>query len=57
MAFSDPAALTRLGDDLGYDRVFAEQHLSLCHAVLDIEMDWRGRSQPTAARETELVET
>jgi D-sedoheptulose 7-phosphate isomerase len=127
MAFNDPAALTCLGDDLGYDQVFAKQlelhlrpgdllvaisssgcsanilnaaavarcggarivtfsgfgadnalrragdvnfyvgsseygfvevaHLSLCHAVLDIEMGWRGSSHPSVAREAELVES
>jgi hypothetical protein len=31
--------------------------LSLCHGVLDIEMGWRGRSHPIAAREAELLET
>jgi D-sedoheptulose 7-phosphate isomerase len=126
-AFNDPAALTCLGNDLGYDQVFAKQlemhlrsgdllvaisssgrsanilnaaavarsggarivtfsgfgagnalrragdvnfyvgsseygfvevaHLSLCHAVLDIEMGWQGGSHPTAAREAELVES
>ena len=126
-AFNDPAALTCLGNDLGYEQVFAKQlelhlrsgdllvaisssgrsanilnaaavarsggarivtfsgfaadnalrragdvnfyvgsseygfvevaHLSLCHAVLDIEMGWRGRYHPTAAREAELVKT
>jgi D-sedoheptulose 7-phosphate isomerase len=126
MAFNDPAALTCLSNDLGYDQVFAKQlelhlrfgdllvaisssgrsanilnaaavgrsggarivtfsgfgadnplrragdvnfyvgsceygfvevaHLSLCHAVLDIEMGWRGGSHPSVAREAELVE-
>ena len=126
-AFNDPAALTCLGNDLGYDQVFAKQlelhlrsgdllvaisssgrsanilnatavarsgggwivtfsgfgadnalrragdvnfyvgsseygfveiaHLSLCHAVLDIEMGWRGRPRPSVAREAELVES
>ena len=126
-AFNDPAALTCLGNDLGYEQVFAKQlelhlrpgdllaaisssgrspnilnavavarsggcrivtlsgfaadnalrragdvnfyvasreygfveiaHLALCHAVLDIEMGWRGGYQAAAVGEAELAKT
>ena len=127
MAFNDPAALTCLGNDLGYEQVFAKQlelhlrpgdllvaisssgrspnilnavavarsggcrivtlsgfdadnglrrtgdvnfyvesreygfvevaHLSLCHAVLDIEMGWHGGYQAAGGDEAELAMT
>jgi D-sedoheptulose 7-phosphate isomerase len=127
MAFNDPAALTCLGNDLGYEQVFAKQlelhlrpgdllvaisssgrspnilnavavaraggcrivtlsgfgadnplrrtgdvnfyvesreygfvevaHLSLCHAVLDIEMGWHGGYQAAGGDKAELVMT
>jgi D-sedoheptulose 7-phosphate isomerase len=126
-AFNDPAALTCLGNDLGYDQVFAKQlelhlrpgdllvaisssgrspnilnavavarsggcrivtlsgfsadnalrcagdlnfyvasseygfveiaHLSLCHAVLDIEMGWHSGYQAAAGSDAELAKT
>jgi D-sedoheptulose 7-phosphate isomerase len=60
--FGADNALRRAGDVNFYARSceygFVEvAHLSLCHAVLDIEMGWRARPHPSVAREAELVET